>query len=161
MQQGNIEIRDVQFSNAELLPEIVKMMDEGHTVTLRLRGYSMRPFLEDNRDKALITKAKDFRKGDAVLAEIEPQHFVLHRVIKIKGDDVILRGDGNLNTEHCTKKDVKGFVIGFYRKGREKMDKTNGFKWKLYSLVWGALRPVRRYLLAAYRRIWLIFLKPI
>ncbi len=161
MQQGNIEVREVQFSNAELLPEIVKMMDEGHTVTLRLRGYSMRPFLEDNRDKALMAKAKDFKKGDAVLAEIEPKHFVLHRVIKISGNDVILRGDGNLSTEHCTKEDVKGFVIGFYRKGREKMDKTNGLKWTLYSLVWGALYPIRRYLLAAYRRIWLKLFKPI
>ena len=53
MQQDHIEIKEVQFANAVLLPEIVKMLDEGHTVTLRLRGYSMRPFLEDNRDKAL------------------------------------------------------------------------------------------------------------
>ncbi|SFG12116.1 S24/S26 family peptidase [Prevotella sp. KH2C16] len=161
MQQGNNEIKEVQFSNAELLPEIVKMMDEGHTVTLRLRGYSMRPFLEDNRDKALMAKAKDLKKGDVVLAEIEPKHFVLHRVIKISEDGVTLRGDGNLGVEHCTKEDVRGFVIGFYRKGREKIDKTNGLKWRLYSLVWGALYPVRRYLLAAYRRIWLRFFKPI
>jgi len=50
-------IKQVQFSNAILLPEVVKMLDEGHTVTLLLKGYSMRPFLEDNRDKALLTKA--------------------------------------------------------------------------------------------------------
>lgn len=161
MQPGNSAIREVQFSNADLLPEIVKIMNEGHTVTLRLRGFSMRPFLEDNRDKALMAKAKEFKKGDAVLAETRPKHFVLHRVIKINGDDITLRGDGNIRCEYCKREDVKGFVIGFYRKGRKKMDKTNGLKWRLYSFVWVALYPFRRYLLAAYRRIWLKFFKPI
>ena len=50
MSQHDIEVKEIQFANAQLLPEIVQLMDEGHTVTLRLRGYSMRPFLEDNRD---------------------------------------------------------------------------------------------------------------
>lgn len=153
MQQNHFEIKEISFSNAMLLPEVVKMMDEGHTVTLRLRGYSMRPFLEDNRDKALLTKAIDPRVGDAVLAEIAPNHFVLHRIVKIKGDQVTLRGDGNLGVEHCTLDDVKGFVIGFYRKGRTTLDKTNGWKWRTYSFFWTRLYPIRRYLLAIYRRI--------
>jgi hypothetical protein len=124
MSEDDIQIREVQFANETLLPEIVKIMDEGHTVTLRLRGFSMRPFLEDNRDKALLVKAKDVHKGDAVLAEISPKHFVLHRIIKIEGYNITLRGDGNLGVEHCKMNDVKGFVLGFYRKGREKIDKT-------------------------------------
>ena len=153
MPQNHIEIKEIQFANAQLLPEIVKLMDEGHSVTLRLRGFSMRPFLEDNRDKALMVKAISPRVGDAVLAEIAPKHYVLHRIIAIDGDNVTLRGDGNLGTEHCTIDDVKGFVVGFYRKGRKKMDKTNGLKWRLYSAVWTRLFPIRRYLLAIYRRI--------
>lgn len=32
MQQDGIDIKEVQFSNAQLLPEIVRMMNEGHTV---------------------------------------------------------------------------------------------------------------------------------
>lgn len=161
MQQGDLEITEVQFQNAVILPEIVKMMEEGHTVTLRLRGFSMRPFLEDNRDKALMTKAVSPRVGDAVLAEVAPKFFVLHRIIKIDGDDVTLRGDGNLGVEKCKLKDVKGFVIGFYRKGRTKIDKTNGMKWRVYSYFWTRLFPIRRYLLAFYRRIWLRLFGPI
>ena len=161
MQQGDLEITEVQFQNAVILPEIVKMMEEGHTVTLRLRRFSMRPFLEDNRDKALMTKAVSPRVGDAVLAEVAPKFFVLHRIIKIDGDDVTLRGDGNLGVEKCKLKDVKGFVIGFYRKGRTKIDKTNGLKWRVYSYFWTRLFPIRRYLLAFYRRIWLRLFGPI
>lgn len=155
MQQDHIEIKEVQFANAVLLPEIVKMLDEGHTVTLRLRGYSMRPFLEDNRDKALLTKAIDPKVGDPVLAEAGPKHFVLHRIVKIEGDAVTLRGDGNLGDEHCRLQDVKGAVIGFYRKGRTTLDRTDGRKWRIYSYIWMHLYPIRRWLLAFYRRIWL------
>ncbi len=49
-------MEEMRFPNAMLLPEIVSLLNDGHTVTLRLRGFSMRPFLEDNRDKALMTK---------------------------------------------------------------------------------------------------------
>ena len=147
--------------NAMLLPEIVKLLDEGHTVTLRLRGFSMRPFLEDGRDKALLIKADNPKVGDPVLAEVDPKHFVLHRIIKIDGDQVILRGDGNLADEQCNIKDVKGAVIGFYRKERETMDRTDGWKWRTYSWIWVRLYPIRRYLLAFYRRIWLKLFKPI
>ena len=102
MQQSNIQIREIQFSNAELLPEIVKLINEGHTVTLRLKGFSMRPFLENNRDKALLTKSKDIKVGMPVLAQISPGTYVLHRIFDIKGDNVTLLGDGNLNTESCS-----------------------------------------------------------
>ena len=148
-------IKEITMQNSEFLPEVVELLDEGHTVTLRLRGVSMRPFLEDRRDKALITKAKAVRRGDAVLACVGDGRYVLHRVVKVRGDMVTLRGDGNLGVEHCRKEDVKGFVIGFYRKGRNSLDKTNGAKWIVYSCVWSACLPIRRYLLAFYRRVWM------
>lgn len=155
MQQNNLQIKEVQFANAVLLPEIVKMIEEGHTVTLRLRGFSMRPFLEDNRDKALLTKPLNVKTGDPVLAEIAPEHFVLHRIVAIDGQKVTLRGDGNLSDEHCQLSDIRASVVGFYRKGRTKLDRTDGTKWRVYSWLWMHLYPIRRYLLAFYRRIWL------
>jgi len=154
-------MKEIQFANAVLIPEIIKLIDDGHTVTLRLKGFSMRPFLEDGRDKALLTKPVSPKVGDPVLAEITPLHFVLHRIINIDGEKVTLRGDGNLRNEECTLSDIKGAVIGFYRKGREKLDRTDGKKWKIYSWFWTRLFPIRRYLLAFYRRIWIRFFGPI
>lgn len=154
-------IKTLQIANALLLPEVIKLTNEGRTVTLPLRGYSMRPFLEDGRDKALLQKPANIKVGDAVLAEIAPRHYVLHRIISIEGNAVTLLGDGNLATEHCRLEDVKATAIGFYRKGRETLDSTEGRKWRTYSWVWMHLRPFRRYLLAFYRRIWLKLFKPI
>lgn len=62
MPQDNIAIVEKQFPNDKFLPEVVRLLDEGYTVTLRLKGYSMRPFLENNRDKALLVKARDIKK---------------------------------------------------------------------------------------------------
>ncbi len=143
------EIKTLQMANDQLLPEVIKILHEGHTVTLPLRGYSMRPFLEDGRDKALLKFVGQLFDGDVVLAEISPGHYVLHRIVGMDGDKVTLRGDGNLNTEHCTTGDIKATAIGFYRKGRTKLDSTYGLKWRVYSWCWTRLLPIRRYLLFA------------
>ena len=156
MPNNSIAMITKQMANEELLPQVVSLLQEGHTVTLPLKGYSMRPFLEDGRDKALLKLPEAIRVGDAVLAEIAPGHFVLHRIVDITGECVTLRGDGNLGTG-----DGKAKAIAFYRKGRDKADSTDGRKWKTYSWIWLRLFPIRRYLLAFYRRIWLKLFKPI
>lgn len=122
------------------------------TATINLRGRSMRPFLEDGRDKAILqlVKSSEYSKGDAVLAEIHPGHYVLHRIDSIAADgSVTLMGDGNLGYEHCLKEDIRAKAIGFIRKGREKADMTTGRKWRTYSWLWTRLKPLRRYLLFA------------
>ncbi|MCD7714072.1 MAG: S24/S26 family peptidase [Prevotella sp.] len=160
MLQSNKKKRELTVDNAELFPFLVSLMEQGHTVTLKLKGVSMRPFLEDERDVALMRLATEVVEGEPVLAEVGKGHFVLHRVLKVEGEEVTLLGDGNLATEHCTKGDVKAQVIGFYRKGRQTLDRVDGRKWRAYSCVWMRLRPVRRYLLAIYRR-WIRLFGPI
>ena len=54
MEEKNI--KNISIANSILLPEIVKLMNEGHTVTLLLKGYCMRPFLENGRDVVLLKK---------------------------------------------------------------------------------------------------------
>lgn len=139
--------------NEVLIPEIGRLVAEGHTVTLRLKGISMRPFLENDRDSALLTRPGEVKVGDPVLARVDDGRFVLHRVVAIEGESIVLRGDGNLACEHCQRKDVLAAVIGFYRKGSRKLDRTDGVKWRVYSRLWMALLPIRRYLLAIYRRL--------
>lgn len=145
----------VTFNNFEFMPEVLKLVNDGHTVTLPLKGYSMRPFLEDGRDKALLAKAAVPHEGDPVLAIIDKRYYVLHRIVGIDGDKVTLLGDGNLTPEHCTIGDIVASVKGFYRKGRSRLDAVTGTKWKAYSWIWMRLRPVRRLLLAFHRRVWI------
>lgn len=157
MSQNDITIKSSILNNKQFLPEVIKLINEGHTVTILLRGYSMRPFLESDRDKAVLGFPHRVRRGDAVLAEFPGKVFVLHRIVKIDGNNVTLMGDGNLSVERCRIDDIKAVVQGFYRKGRTTLDSTNGIKWKIYSFIWMRLVPIRRYLLYIHRKV---FLKP-
>lgn len=143
----------IHIPNEKLIPAVAEDVRAGSTVTLRLFGNSMLPFLHDGRDKALLAAPRTPRVGEPVLAEIAPHRYVLHRVVEVDGDRLTLLGDGNLSVEQCRKSDIIASVIGFYRKGRARLDCIDGTKWRIYSAVWMSLRPVRRFLLAIYRRL--------
>lgn len=115
----------------------------------------MRPFLEDGRDKAILTQSRNIKVGDPVLAELENKKYVLHRIVNIEGEKVTLLGDGNFLNEYCTLNDIKALAVGFYRKGRKKADYIYENKWKVYSFFWTKLYPIRRYLLFIYRKVFL------
>ncbi|MBO4811031.1 MAG: S24/S26 family peptidase [Prevotella sp.] len=145
-------MRVLQVQNEVFLPAVLEQLKENpeKTATINLRGRSMRPFLEDGRDKAMLQLLKEpCRVGEPVLAEIAPGHFVLHRIVKMDQGKVTLRGDGNLSDEHCTEDDIRAKAVGFFRKGRTKPDLISGRKWRTYSWIWMRLFPIRRYLLFA------------
>ena len=88
-----------------------------------------------------------------VLAEIEPRRYALHRIIKIDGDTITMRGDGNplWMTEQFTADKIVGTASAFIRKG--KYVGTDSRTWRYYSAIWHVARPARRLLLIIYRRI--------
>lgn len=142
----------VELPNEVLLGLARDMIRGGHTVTIHVKGYSMRPFLEHQRDKVLLEAAGELHVGDAVLAEITPGHYVLHRIIRKEGDHLVLQGDGNIRgVEHCTTADVAGIVTRYIRPNRT-IDATDRRLCRRIRL-WRRVRPIRRYLLFIYKAI--------
>ena len=134
-------MKTIALPNALFIPEIKRAIDEGHTTTFRVRGYSMRLFLEDRRDKVVLAPCKEVKVGDVVLAEIQKDKYVLHRVIQKEGEHLTLMGDGNVyGTETCNTSNVIGIAIGFLRKGRDVMDTTDGKKWKICGALYESVR---------------------
>ena len=144
-----------QIDNELLIPEVGRLIEEGHTVRMTVRGRSMRPFIEDGRDKVILAKADNLRVGDVVLAKTLEKSYVIHRLTEMDAatGQCILRGDGNLDLEHCHKDDILAKVTDILRKKKDKHYSLNGTTWKTYSWLWTHLRPIRRYLLAIYRRL--------
>lgn len=143
-------VRRMEVPNAVLLGQVKEAIREGHTVTINVKGYSMRPFLEHCRDKVRLAPFTDLKVGDAVLAEISPDVYVLHRIMNIDGDTVRLMGDGNLSgMEVCRKADVVGMVTHYIRRG--KTIPASDPRLQRYVRWWRKLLPVRRYLLYIYR----------
>ena len=145
------------LQNSIFLSHVSELLKHGNTVTLRARGYSMRPFIEHDRDDLVFAyvEGKDVKERDVVLAEIEKGHFICHRVEKIEDDRITLRGDGNVRgTESCTIDDIRGRLIKVIRLGKT-WDLDNSRFWKIYSDIWPSLLPVRRYLLA-FNKIFIL-----
>ena len=149
--------RVIEVPNHLLIDEIKKAIREGHTATLRVKGFSMRLFLESQRDivKLAPIRPEAVKVRDVVLAEIAKDQYVLHRVIRRDGSQLTLMGDGNIRgTEQCLDTDIVGVATEFYRKGRSKPDRVDSLTWRLYSSVWLALKPLRRIILGIYRRVF-------
>ena len=148
--QGNEPRKEVP--NKVLLGLTRDMIREGHTATISVKGYSMRPFLEHQRDRVILDAPTDLKVGDAVLAEIAPDHYVLHRIIALEGDHVTLMGDGNIRgTETCRLSDVAGLVTHYLRPNRTLLAADPKLKRRIR--LWGRLLPVRRYLLFIYKAL--------
>ena len=145
----------IQVENHMLMQEITRMFNEKgkQSVTFVVRGYSMRPFLKDRRDKVILTPPRTPRIDDVVLAAVGEKLYALHRVIKIENGIYTMRGDGNPLSmkEQFRETDIIGIARAFIRKG--KVVSTAGIKWRAYSFTWKMLTPFRRILLAIYRRI--------
>lgn len=142
----------VSLPNELLLEETARLIAQGHTVTHRVRGNSMNPFLVDRRDKVTLSLYLDsqLRPGAFVLARTTDDRLVLHRIIRRRGNLLTLMGDGNIGqTEQTTTRDVLGLVIEVSRKG--KIYRCTGRTWRTYSYLWTRLLPVRRYVLRATR----------
>lgn len=141
--------------NDVFLPQVVELIEEGHEVTLMAKGNSMRPFIEDGRDKLVFGKVDKLSIGDVILAEPIDGVFVCHRIEKMDNGIITMRGDGNISsTETFTSDRVRAKLLKVIRLGKT-YNLATSRKWKMYSAVWTRLLPARRYFLALYRLLWL------
>lgn len=136
-----------------IIEEVLRLVNEGVSVKLPVGGSSMLPFIIGGRDSVILRKAEHIAVGDVVLAWVEGRRYVLHRVIRIDVRDITLMGDGNIaGTEFCSLDDIKAIATHVV-KGNGKQYCLHDRQRKLFAGIWRKLRPVRRYLLAIYRRI--------
>lgn len=133
--------------NEFLLGEVAAVLRGGREAVIIPTGNSMLPFIRDGVDRVTLRRKADVAVGDIVLVKIDGR-YLLHRIIARKGDALTLMGDGNLvGTERCTLADVIGTVTEIIRPSGQRRKPGRARLWRL-------LRPVRRYLLAIYKRLF-------
>lgn len=139
-------------SEIAIIRDAVRLVDEGLAVTLPVKGRSMLPFILGGRDSVVLTRPDDIREGDVVLARIDGRRFVLHRVIEVADGCIVLMGDGNLRgRERCPLQEVLARadeVVGADGVHR----RLDSPRQRRLARLWRRLLPVRRWLLAIYKR---------
>ena len=130
-----------EASNTEMFSVVRDILLDGQSVKLAVKGQSMLPFFRSGNTITLrpIT-SDDFKKYAVVFADASG-HFVVHRIIDLKGNKVTLLGDGNIyGTETMTRDKVYGVV-------------DCSALHIFFAKIWLWMRPVRRFPLAIFKRI--------
>lgn len=123
-------------------------------------GTSMRPLFKTNRDMIIVKRPDGpLKKYDVALYRGSLGKYILHRVIAVRDDVYLIRGDNTFVIERVAKERVIAVLTEFNRKGKRHSVDDNGYR--LYSRIWTFIYPVRylyhlglSILRAVYRRIF-------
>lgn len=135
-----------------IIQEAVRLVHDGVSVTFPVKGRSMLPFIFGGRESVILQKPGSLQRGQVVLAQVGPDRYVVHRIIKIEPDRITLMGDGNIcGTESCTPSNVLAIATHVVdEKGKRRTLESKGQMFK--ARVWYVIRPLRRIILAVLRR---------
>ena len=134
--------------NSIMFPEVTKLISEGKSVTMKVKGNSMLPFIKDG-DTVKLVKTDHLKLYDIVLARIDDEQYVLHRIIRKKDNQLLLMGDGNLKgCERCKVEDV--LALATIKVNKKEYDFRSDLHLKK-ARIWNFLLPIRKYLLFIYK----------
>ena len=143
------------ISDNEIIQNAIALVNEGLRVTFPVKGYSMLPFIVGSKESVDLVKPEHLEVGHVVLAWVEGCRYVVHRIIRIEDEQVTLMGDGNIaGVEHCTLSDVAALAINVVTPQGKHHPLYAPWRIKA-SRLWWRLLPIRRWILAFYRRTWL------
>lgn len=142
-------------SDNEIIQNAISLVNEGMRVTFPVKGNSMLPFIVGGKESVDLIKPETVKVGDIVLAWVEGCRYVVHRIIRMDGEQVTLMGDGNISgVEHCRIDDVAALAINVVTPAGKHHNLYAPWRVRL-SRLWWRLLPLRRWILAIYRRTWL------
>ena len=108
--------------NEVFFSHILEEIEARRAVRIPVKGNSMLPFIRPLTDQVELSEltGQSVTKGNIVLARTNGSNYVVHRIEKVEGEVVTLRGDGNLSVrERCDKGNVVAEVTAVYKKGRK------------------------------------------
>ena len=143
----------IHIPNNIFFAEIQAQIQQGKKVKIRVRGYSMMPFIRNNDEALLIPPTPEhIKKGTPVVALTDEMGIVLHRIYHIEGNRITLLGDGNVNQFEHTSPDRIIATVSHYYRGKHTI-KVNSWYMYLIGRLWMAAHPWRRKVLTLAWRI--------
>lgn len=126
----------------ELVPMLQLQMEGAGSAWLRVTGGSMMPMLYGLRDSVCLQPVgKPLQKGDVILYRRDNGAYVLHRILKVRGESLTLCGDNQCRTEAVRQTQVLAVVTAFTRKGKQWTVQQKAYR--RYVAFWVAMHPLR------------------
>ena len=130
--------------NEMFFATVEEMIGEGRSVEMTVKGFSMRPFLRNERDVVVLSPVgeKVLQRGMVVLFRYGGRH-ILHRIRKTDGERLLIEGDGNYRSvEVATKEDVVAYVSEVRLENGKKLQ-YNDLGWRRRTALSLARKRVR------------------
>ena len=136
-----------------------ELAESGKTVSMRIAGNSMSPFLVHDRDYIFFTRPeREIRRGDMVFYQRFTGQYVMHRVCRIKDNSYYLVGDAQTEVEGpLYREQIFALITAVKRKG--KIVRPGDFWWEFFEHIWVRLIPARRLIVKSYSIISRVFPK--
>ena len=125
------------------------------------RGVSMKPLFRTGRDVVILKVPEgELSRFDVALYKNNAGIYTLHRVIGVKENEYLIRGDNTFAIEHIKKDKILAVLAEFNRKGKKYSVDHKGYR--IYVRIWCFIYPLRYVLhlpLALARKIYHKFIK--
>lgn len=131
---------------------IAEVLSKGEIVITGFSGTSMLPMLRSGKDRVVIEKITSKPKCNDVPLYMSGGKYILHRIVKVKPQGYVIRGDNLYRNEYnVTDKDIIGVLTGFYR--GDKFFNCKSPRYKLYVAYIRISYPMRYVLFKIIRPI--------
>lgn len=134
------------ISNDSYFEEVQRMLAEGKDVRIRIKGNSMRPFIQSG-DTTLLKayhQGEPLALGCIVLAK-DSNRYILHRLVKKKKEALVLAGDGNLTLcENVERADIIAIASISYKQDNSTGRPIDSIGMRIKGLCWYHTRLLRR-----------------
>lgn len=126
------------------------LVEEGHEVSMLVSGSSMSPFLIHLRDTIYFRRPdRPLRAGDMVFYQRDNGQYVMHRILRARGETYDIVGDAQTQIERGVRRDqIFALITHVKRKGR--MIDPGDFWWEFFARVWTKIIPLRPLIARAY-----------
>ena len=116
------------------------------------KGTSMLPLIANTRDRICIRPLKREPKVHDILVYSAHGTIVVHRALKICGDEITVCGDSQITPETISKNSIIAYVPELIRKEKY-LDLERSARYKIYVKIWCASLFLRRCMLFILRRV--------
>ncbi|MCQ2329505.1 MAG: S24/S26 family peptidase [Paludibacteraceae bacterium] len=119
-----------------------QMLNQTGEYVTQVRGVSMYPMLRYRKDPVLIHPVREELKPYDVAVYAKSDRYVVHRVLEVRDNIYVIRGDNCIGKEYVPKSDVRGVVVGFWRFGR--YIPCDDRLYNAYARLWVTINPLVR-----------------
>ena len=113
---------------------IEKELRESGYYASTTKGVSMEPLFRTHRDMIILKAAEgELKKYDVALYKYKDK-YVLHRVVGVREDCYLIRGDNTYVLERVPKDAILAVLVEFVRAGKK--HSCRDFRYRVYSVLW-------------------------